>query len=68
MELFTTPKDINMFAMLATKSALKLEIYGMHRKGISATKKVQGILNVKIKDKEKLFKMFTDYINALKEN
>ena len=40
----------------------------MHRKGISATKKVQGILNVKIKDKEKLFKMFTDYINALKEN
>jgi hypothetical protein len=67
MEMFTTPKDINMFFLLATKSALKLEIYGMHRKGMSATKQVQNILNVKIKDKQELFKMFTDYINALKE-
>lgn len=66
MFILTEPKDINMYALLATRSALKLEIYGMHRKGISAANQVRGILNVKIKDKQQLFKMFTDYINELK--
>ena len=66
MLILTEPKDINMYSLLALKGMLKLEIYGMKKKGISASKQVKGILNVKIKDKNELLKMFIDYINELK--
>ena len=68
MLIITSPKDINMYFLLGLKGMLKMEIYGMRKSGISAAKQVRGILNVKTKDKQELFKMFTDYINALKEN
>jgi len=63
-----THEQIQMFSLIALKSALKLENMGMSRRGMSAAAGARHILGVKTRDKKKLLEQLEVYIEKMKAN
>jgi len=60
-----TPKDINMFRMLALKSALSLEVMGMRRGGRSVYSIVKEEFGLK-GNKQRVLEQFTAIVEKMK--
>jgi hypothetical protein len=56
-----TPKEINAYMLLSLRAALKLEVLGMKRKGLSANHVVKSQFGFKGNKKEVL-EQFTNYL------
>jgi len=59
-----TPDKILAFQLLATRSALKMEIIGLRHSRGSVAQKVREMMGVKTRDKEKLLAIFNDYLKV----
>ena len=62
--LIPTPEDINKFRLLTLKSALKLEIVGMNRRGRSAYTIIKQEFNLK-GSKTKVLEQFEKLIESM---
>tara|TARA_R100001443_G_scaffold112618_1_gene126269 strand:- start:278 stop:475 length:198 start_codon:yes stop_codon:yes gene_type:complete len=62
--LISTPENINKFRLLTLKSALKLEIVGMHRRGRSAYTIIKQEFNLK-GSKTKVLEQFEKLIESM---
>jgi|TARA_R100000005_G_C4924995_1_gene156545 hypothetical protein len=62
--LISTPEDINKFRLLTLKSALKLEIVGMRRRGRSAYTIIKQEFNLK-GSKTKVLEQFEKLIESM---
>ena len=65
-QVFDTPEAINAYRLCALRSALKLEILGMKKRGQSAYSIVKQEFGFK-GSKEKVLQQLNEYVDELKE-
>ena len=65
MTMLTTPEEIQAFQLASLRSAVKLEIYGMTRRGKSATSIAKKMLGLpRNTPREEVFAILTSLIDA----
>jgi hypothetical protein len=64
MTVIDNPESLNMYRLLALKGALKMEVYGMRRRGASAFSIIKKETGLKARSAKELLPLYEDWLEV----
>lgn len=64
MTVIDNPESLNMYRLLALKGALKMEVYGMRRRGPSAFSIIKKETGIKARSAKELLPLYEDWLEV----